>query len=188
MLRPRGLFCLGFCFHFMATPTALGSSQARGWFEPQLRPLSQLWQCQILSPTALGQGLNPHSTATWPAAVGFLTQWAVAGAPSVGVFISFCLFKATPEAYGCSQARGRIGTAATSPHNGHSNSGSEPHLRPTPQLMATPIPNPLSRARDRALLRFATSEPWWELPGYSFYFPLFYTFLPKQCGHHSTGS
>ena len=29
------------------------------------------------------------------------------------------------------------------------NSGSEPHLRPTPQLMATRILNPLSKARDQ---------------------------------------
>ena len=37
-----------------------------------------------------------------------------------------------------SQARGRIRAVATSLHRGHSNMGSKPHLRPTPQLMAMP--------------------------------------------------
>ena len=40
-------------------------------------------------------------------------------------------------AYGDSQARGRIGAAAASLHQGHSNAGPQPHLRPTPQLMVT---------------------------------------------------
>ena len=59
------------------------------------------------------------------------------------------LFRATPAAYGSSQARGRMGAAAAGQCHSHSNSGSEPHLQPTPQLMAMPIRNPLSEARDR---------------------------------------
>ena len=54
-------------------------------------------------------------------------------------FLFFCLFAvswAAPMAYGGSQARGRIGAAAISLHHSHSNAGSKPHLRPTPQLMA----------------------------------------------------
>ena len=43
-------------------------------------------------------------------------------------FLSFCLFRATPEACGGSQARGLIGGVATSLHHSHSNSGSEPRL------------------------------------------------------------
>ena len=39
-------------------------------------------------------------------------------------------------AYGSSQARSRIGAAAAGPYHSHSNSGSEPHLRPMPQLAA----------------------------------------------------
>ena len=50
----------------------------------------------------------------------------------------FLLFRAAPSAYGGSQARGQIGAAAASLHHSHSHAGSEPHLRPTPQLMATP--------------------------------------------------
>ena len=43
-----------------------------------------------------------------------------------------------PTAYGGSQARGRIGVVATGLRQSHSNSGSKPHLRPTPQLTAPP--------------------------------------------------
>ena len=40
--------------------------------------------------------------------------------------------------YGGSQARDQIGAAADGLHHRHSNIGSEPHLQPTPQLMAMP--------------------------------------------------
>ena len=50
----------------------------------------------------------------------------------------FCLFRAAPETYRGSQARGQIGAVAMGLC--HSNGGSELHLRPTPQLMATPDP------------------------------------------------
>ena len=43
-------------------------------------------------------------------------------------------------AYGGSQARGPIGAVADSLRHSHSNAGSEPCLRPTPQLTATPDP------------------------------------------------
>ena len=46
-------------------------------------------------------------------------------------FWSFCLFTATPEACGGSQARGPIRAAAAGLCYSHSNSGSDPHLRPT---------------------------------------------------------
>ena len=54
--------------------------------------------------------------------------------------IVFCLFRAAPMAYGCSQARGQMGAAATGLHHSHSNAGSELHLQPTPQLTAMPDP------------------------------------------------
>ena len=49
----------------------------------------------------------------------------------------FGLFKAEPAAYGGSQAKGRIGAVATSLRHSHSNTKSQPHLQPTPQLRAT---------------------------------------------------
>ena len=48
----------------------------------------------------------------------------------------FSLFRATPLAYGGSQARGPIGAVAASLCQSHSNSGSELHLQTTPQLTA----------------------------------------------------
>ena len=59
----------------------------------------------------------------------------------------FFLFQAAPAAYGSSQARGQIGNAATSLHHSHSNAGAEPHLPPTPQLVATPDPQPTERGQ-----------------------------------------
>ena len=52
----------------------------------------------------------------------------------------FAFFRAAPEAYGGSQARGQIGATAAGLHHSHSNAGSEPNLRPTPQLPAMPDP------------------------------------------------
>ena len=61
-----------------------------------------------------------------------------------GAFLSFpllffFLFRATPApaAYGGSQVRCQIGAIAASLCHSHSNAGSKPHLRPTPQLTAT---------------------------------------------------
>ena len=51
----------------------------------------------------------------------------------------FVFSRATPEAYGDSQARGLIGVVATGLRQSHSNVGSEPRLQPTPQLK-TPDP------------------------------------------------
>ena len=52
----------------------------------------------------------------------------------------FAFSRAASSAYGGSQARGLIGAGATGPCQSHSNAGSEPHLRSTPQLTATPDP------------------------------------------------
>ena len=52
----------------------------------------------------------------------------------------FFFFRATPTGYGSFQARGPIGATAPGLHHGHSNMGSEPCLKPTPQLTAVPDP------------------------------------------------
>ena len=66
------------------------------------------------------------------------------GLPFLLLFVfCFCVFAiswAAPAAYGGSQARGLIEAVATGLCQSHSNAGSEPSLRPTPQLMATPDP------------------------------------------------
>ena len=51
-------------------------------------------------------------------------------------FVYFYFFRATPMAYGGSQARDWIGAVAASLHHSHSNPRSEACLRPTPQLTA----------------------------------------------------
>ena len=56
------------------------------------------------------------------------------------IFLSFCPFRAAPAAYGGSQARGRIGATAADLHHSLSNARSEPRLRATLELMATPDP------------------------------------------------
>ena len=56
---------------------------------------------------------------------------------SVCVCVCVWLFRPVPTACGGSQARGPIGAAAAGLHHSHSNVGSEPRLRPAPQLMAT---------------------------------------------------
>ena len=55
-------------------------------------------------------------------------------------FFFFSLFRATPVAYGGSQARDPIAAMAAGLHHGHSNAGSKPHLPPIPQLMAMADP------------------------------------------------
>ena len=55
-------------------------------------------------------------------------------------FFSFFLIRAAPAAYGSSQARGLIGAVVSGLRQSHGNAESEPHLRPTPQLMAMPDP------------------------------------------------
>ena len=63
------------------------------------------------------------------------------------VCLVFCPFRAAPIAYGVSQARGQIGAVASGLGQRHSNMGSEPRLRPTPQLMATPDPQPTEQGQ-----------------------------------------
>ena len=52
--------------------------------------------------------------------------------------IFFFFFRAALMAYGGSQARGQMGATAAGLHHSHSNGGSQPNLRPTPQLTAMP--------------------------------------------------
>ena len=65
----------------------------------------------------------------------FLLLWIMLLGTLVYVF-SFFFLGGQTWACGSSQARGRNGATASGLHPNHSNSGSEPHLGPTPQLMA----------------------------------------------------
>ena len=56
------------------------------------------------------------------------------------IYSLFAFSRATPAAYGGSQARGLIGAVAAGLRQSHSNSESKPCLQTTPQLMAMPDP------------------------------------------------
>ena len=60
--------------------------------------------------------------------------------PLINLFIYFRLLRATPGAYGGSQARGPIGAVAAVLHHSHSTARYELQLQPTPQLTAIPDP------------------------------------------------
>ena len=66
-------------------------------------------------------------------------------------------FGSAPAAYGGFQARGRIGAATASLRDSHSHARSEPHLHPTPQLMAMLDPNPTEQGQG------------WNLPPHGYY-------------------
>ena len=51
-------------------------------------------------------------------------------------FLNFFIFRATPTAYGSSQASGWIRATAAGLRHSHSNARSEQRLQPTPQLTA----------------------------------------------------
>ena len=85
-----------------------------------------------------------------PLAPGALSVGAAGGNKNVPVqidegllffyFLSVFFFRVAPAAHGGSQARDRIGAVAAGLHRSRSHARSEPRLRPTPQLMATPAP------------------------------------------------
>ena len=75
-----------------------------------------------------------------------------------GFFLVCCLYRATPMAYGGSQAGGLIRAVSAGLCHGHSNARYEPRLQPTPWLRATMDPNPLSEARNQTCKLIAPSQ------------------------------
>ena len=67
--------------------------------------------------------------------------------PREGCLIVIQILAITRQACGSSQARGRIGAAATSLCHRHSNAVSKLCLRPIPQLTATPDLQPTERGQ-----------------------------------------
>ena len=103
---------------FLSVPKAFRSSWARDW--TQTRAVSS----------------NPSLSS---GSTGSISHWAREHL-TLHSFFFFLLFRAAPTTYASSQARGWIGATAADLHHSHSNAGSEPRLRPTPQLKATPYP------------------------------------------------
>ena len=82
-------------------------------------------------------------------------------------FFFFLILRAAPTA---AQARDQIRAAAASHSHSHSHSkaGSEPHLRPIPQLRATPDAEPTEQnqglnQQPHGLVRFVSAVPQGEL-------------------------
>ena len=84
---------------------------------------------------------------TGPAQPGHVPSTSGLAGLGVFLFVCFYLFRAAPTAYGGSQARGQIRAVAAGLQHSRSNLGSEPRLRPTPQLSATPDPLPTERGQ-----------------------------------------
>ena len=76
----------------------------------------------------------------------------------LNLLLWFFPFRAAPAAYGSYRAGGRTRATAAGLCHSHSNARSKPWLWPTPQLMATPDPDPLSEARDRTYILMDTSQ------------------------------
>ena len=95
--------------------TAAAQVIAEAWVQSlaQCSGLKDLTLLQLQRRSQLWLGFNP-----WPG--NFHT-------PQMQLFF-FLLFRATPEAYGGPQARGRIGGVAACLHCSHSNAGSELHV------------------------------------------------------------
>ena len=88
--------------------------------------------------TVVARGRLPTGGPSWQGGPGTKQCPSASGVIEKGLCYSFFLFffRATPSAYGGSQAKGRIGAVAAGLHYSHSNSGSKPHLQTTPQLTA----------------------------------------------------
>ena len=109
-----------------------------------------------------GQSCSPGTLALegWAAVLEYgLLVPSLTNAHLFGVFcFCFRLFRAAPEAYGVSQARGLITAVAARLGHSHSNTRSEPRLRPTPQPQQCRILNPLSEAGDRTCILMDPSQ------------------------------
>ena len=101
--------------------------------EPQLWPTQQLQQHQSFKPMCRARDQTHTPAVTWAAAVGFLTQSAMAGTAVIcwlfddshsercamishcGVCLFVCFSQAIPEVYASSQVRGWIRAVAAGP-------------------------------------------------------------------------
>ena len=104
------------------------------WSLSSISDLHQFKSLSRLSSDATSSKKSTHQVSLAKGPLSPLTARAI--------FSFFFLFRAAPTPYGSYQARGWIGATAADLHHSHSNMGSEPHLQPTPQVTATPDPQP----------------------------------------------
>ena len=90
---------------------------------------------------------------------------------TIFIYLFICLFMATPKAYGGSWARGQIGAATARLCHSHNSARPEPCLRVATYTTAhsnagslTHLARPgIKPASSWILVRFLSTEPWWEL-------------------------
>ena len=111
-------------------------------------------QCQILNP--LSEARDGTHNLIVPSRICFRCAMMETPIYFIYLFLSLCLSLffglfaiswAAPAAYGDSQARGLIRAVAASLRQSHNNVGSEPCLRPTPQLTAVLDPKPTEQGQ-----------------------------------------
>ena len=114
---------------------------------PALVDLARLHRQVVEAPSSPGAGESPICWTSLPTLnisgvlfcfVFFILHMLVSYSTEFCLFMYlFLFFRAAAEPHGSSQARDLIRAAEAGLRHSHSKSGSEPHLRPTPQLMAT---------------------------------------------------
>ena len=137
------VFCL-----FRAVPAAQGGSQARGQIRAVATSLCHSHGNMGSEPNVLMDTSQVFlNTEPWQELLKLIifywnkhTYRKEEIPRCIGQRLLFFLSRATPTAYGSSQARSRIRSAVASLHHIHSNAGSKLHLQPTPQLTAMPDP------------------------------------------------
>ena len=118
-------------------------------FELQLWPMPQVWQQGSFNPLHQSGDWTHARALTWPPAFRLLSHCTTAGTLRVFsiFFFFYLLFRAAHTAYGGSQPRSWFGATAAGLCHSRSNTGSKPHLQPTPQLTAMPDPQPTERGQ-----------------------------------------
>ena len=132
-------------YSFLAAPTACRSSRSRGCCSDRARSLIRWAAKEILNHRYAhltpqvnhppGKRLHLLAEEYLGKSSSHISHFQLENQPSEEHLFFF--FLTTPEAYGGSQARGRIRAAAAGLHHSHSNAGSKLHLQPMPQLTAT---------------------------------------------------
>ena len=141
-------------FHFFSSVAGTGkevgsqgkihSSQCHA---PRKHPVNQQF-CQVGSPNIFFH-FSAYPNPIYPSESWKYAFFAcnLLGPLNLFIYFVFCLFRAAPAAHKDFQDRGLIGDVAAGLRHSYSNAGSEPRLQPTPQLMATPDPQPTGQGQ-----------------------------------------
>ena len=110
---------------------------------PHTISVMTLYSCQIQNTVAFGFQVRWIRILFRMSELDTGKQWRILF--SEGALFLFLSFKF--PTCGKWKFPGRIGATAAGLHHSHSNTGSEPHLQPTPQLTAVPDPRPTEQGQ-----------------------------------------